>query len=781
MHSVNDEFWSSQIRRILESYDETLLRQVATRLCRPRNHWPAEELIDRCLDTIGNAAMLDRRLKDHDDCAQQLLALIGQSRQFVWNVGNLVEMAIALGAADGLKAVRDLLEAGLLFPKLGVFEELPAADRSLKAAATGSSNSVAAGFSLRSPVGRGRLKDFEVWLAQGTLPATFAHPAVARRAMSRPISWPDPPICEDKRNLTILEADGLDWPLRLAVVWQMATSAPFRRTQQGDYFKRDLERLQNDSGLTGMSTDSLAPTSDLGLAAVSWGLAFGLLREVEGEVVPCEFPMSGVHTGCSPVTSSQEDKSPADASGLASTLAGLWAALPRLQDWNIARGWQPGAMLGNPYPSAQLLALALLAAMPEGHWARAAAVEDWLISRHPYWSAGNISPRPSEDEDLGARGKGKNGKRGGKQSPSAEPAAGISEFLLGIAYPLRLLQAARSANGEYWVRVSPMGRWILGCHANPPPAVHFPQTLLVQPNLEILAYRQGLTPALIARLSWFASWKTLGAACTLQLEPASVYRALQSRESLTSITQTLERHGLKALPDAVLEALKTWSNKRERIAVYSAAALFEFPGPAELSEALARGLPAVKLTDRLAIVPSEDGIDYRHFRLTGTRDYCLPPEQCIEVGDDGVTLTVDLARSDLLLETELQGLGEWVNAGANSGRRSYRLTPESLAAARGNGWSLGNLEEWFSQRTGLALSPAAKMLFTAASTPGIVLRRQLVLHLDNVELADGLLQWPPTRDLIQARLGPTAVTVAEDDVAELTKRCLQVGVELRAT
>ena len=54
----------------------------------------------------------------------------------------------------------------------------------------------------------------------------------------------------------------------------------------------------------------------------------------------------------------------------------------------------------------------------------------------------------------------------------------------------------------------------------------------MQPNLEIIAYRQGLTPALIARLTRFAAWKSLGAACTLQLEPETVYRALEAGRDL---------------------------------------------------------------------------------------------------------------------------------------------------------------------------------------------------------------------------------------------------------
>lgn len=302
--------------------------------------------------------------------------------------------------------------------------------------------------------------------------------------------------------------------------------------------------------------------------------------------------------------------------------------------------------------------------------------------------------------------------------------------------------------------------------------------MLVQPNLEILAYRQGLTPALIMMLTKFATWKGLGAACTLQLEPHSVYRALEASESYGSIVQTLERHGMKPVPAPVLDSLRTWSNKRERISVYPAAALFEFPGPVELAEALARGLPAIRLTDRLAIVANESAIDYRHFRLTGTRDYCLPPEKCVDVESDGVTLSIDLARSDLLLETEVQGLAAPLDRPALQGRRLYRLTPTSLAAARQSGWQMSTLESWFLHRTGLPLSQAAELLFSAADLPPLELRRQMVLHTVSAMAADGLQQWPETRDFIQARLGPTALIVGEQHVEMLRQRRQDLGLRL---
>jgi hypothetical protein len=328
------------------------------------------------------------------------------------------------------------------------------------------------------------------------------------------------------------------------------------------------------------------------------------------------------------------------------------------------------------------------------------------------------------------------------------------------------------------VRLSPTGRWLLGLAEAPPAPAVFPQTLLVQPNLEVIAYRQGLTPALVARLTRFAAWKSLGAACTLQLEPESVYRALEAGETYDSIRQALEQHGTRALPPAVLDSLRTWSNKRDRITVYPSATLLEFAGAADLDEALARGLPGVRVADNLAVVASEAAIDFRHFRLTGTRDYALPPERCVSVEPDGVTLTVDLARSDLLLETELPRFAEALDRPGPDGRRQYRLTPASLAAAREAGLTEAALDAWCQQRAGQPLPPAARLLMTAGEAEPPRLQRHLVLHVADPELAEGLLQWPETRGLIEARLGPTALAVAEDKVELLRQRLRDAGISL---
>jgi hypothetical protein len=691
-------FWSDRVREVFARYDEALLRRVAAKLYKPRNYWPLDDLIERSVATLGNAAVIDRRLKDLEPVGRKLLAFIAHSRQMRWKVGNLLELLAAVGHAEGVQPVLTLFEEGLLYPDL--------------------------------PGETAPLKHFEQWLGQAgaTGFAVFAHPHVTARALGEDLGLPD---CPDPVHEAggVEEVDGLEWLLRLAVIWQQVAMDPLRQTQQGEFFKRDLDRLRNDSHLNAPATETGTELPDLGLLTVALAQSETILEAAEGELHAAVLP-------------------PAWEKGLFPALESLWAALPLVETWNPVHGWQDRRSTVNPYPSAYLLALLLLGRLPADAWTHPAAVDQWVRSHHPYW-----------------QGTGN---------------AGLSSFLLGLAFPLRLVQLTKGPGGEWLLRLSAVGRWLLGFGALPPAPPPFPKTLLVQPNLEIVAYRQGLTPALIAALSRFAAWKSLGGACLLQLQPETVYRALETGGTFETILQTLEQHGMRSPPATVVEALRTWADKRERLTVYAAAALFEFANAADLDEALTRGLPAVRLSDRLAVVANENQIDYRHFRLTGTRDYSLPPDQCVEVEADGVTLTIDTARSDLLLETEVCRFAELLERPGPNGRRQYRITPASVAACREGGLPFPVLEEWFVQRTGRPLSPAARLLLSGPQATPIELRKQLVLHVSDSAVADGLLQWPATRALIQDRLGPTALVVAEGHVEALRDRLHALGLGFQA-
>jgi hypothetical protein len=178
----------------------------------------------------------------------------------------------------------------------------------------------------------------------------------------------------------------------------------------------------------------------------------------------------------------------------------------------------------------------------------------------------------------------------------------------------------------------------------------------------------------------------------------------------------------------------------------------------------------------MLIVADQQAVDFRHFRLTGTRDYALPPERCVTVDADGVTLSVDVARSDLLLGIELQRFAEPLGSPEVNGKHRYRLTPASLTGSRESGLGVRELDDWFIQRAGQPLSAAARLLLNASQAPAPALRTQLVLHVATPELAEGLLQWPGTRALIRERLGPTALTIAEEDVPLLRERLGALGI-----
>src|SRR5438067_8121379 len=259
MLPTDADFWSERLTQTLQRYDEPLLRKVCDRLFKPRNQWPASELIERAAGTVGNAAVIDRRLQALEPAGRKLLAVIGHSRQPRWHLGGLMEILAVLEKNADIKPVLDLLEAGLLYPDLSE--------------------------------SRGKLKSLEQWIGLGGVsgPAVFAHPHVTERALGEGLGLPR---CPGETSATggVREADGLEWPLRLAAVWQQVAGGPLRRTQVGEFFKRDLDRLRADPVLNGVPADHVADIPDAGLLAVELALVQGLLRDVDGELTAAAPP-----------------------------------------------------------------------------------------------------------------------------------------------------------------------------------------------------------------------------------------------------------------------------------------------------------------------------------------------------------------------------------------------------------------------------------------------------------------------------------------------------------
>lgn len=676
----------------LARYDETLLRAVAGNLLKPRSHWPVEELIARSLETLQNIPAIDRRLKGLPPATRQLLNAMGHSRQAYWSVGQLLSMTAVLGHTEGLAPVLELLNSGLVHPEL----------------------------SANTPP----LKNWESWL--GTMPMAvrvFVGPAVALRAAQDTSGWPTLPGKNFEPKF-LHRADGLEWPLRLGVLWQILHAGSIRLTQANALFKRDLARLQTDP-LLGVAPP--APTThlpDQGVLALYMGMALGLYENRAGEL----------HAGAFPDNWERE--------GVA-LFADLWATLPNVSGWDPEQGYMV-AEVGNAFPTIALATILLLAQQPQGTWTHPGDVATHLYTRHPSWST-QLRDRSEQGESA------------------------IEALLLGWAYHLTLVEAAQDGEG-WWFRLTPLGRSLVGGpspEASPP----YPKTLVVQPNGDIVAYRQGLNVALISRLTRFADWKMIGPACTLGLTAESVYRGLETGLNLTDILATLQQNCAHPLPTNIVDLIRQWAGKRDRIVIFRAATLVEFNTVQELEAAFQRGLIAQKVTDRIGLCERE--LDYKHFRLLGNRDYETKPQPCVTFDSDGVTFTVDIATSDLLLEAELGRLAVRLD---DPTQRRYRITPTTAKAIREEGWTVHHWDEWAFHRSGNTLPASAKLLLLGHGTARV--ERPIVLHLDSETLTEGVCQWPDTASLVMSRLGPQAITVEEANLPLLKQKLSEVGITL---
>jgi hypothetical protein len=578
----------------------------------------------------------------------------------------------------------------------------------------------------------------------------------------------------------VRESDGLEPILRLGALWQRVGAEPLRQTIQGTLYKRDRDRIADDPVLLSPIADALKPITRSPELWLELACRVGLVEpDSSGERILAAAPEFWTD----------------NAVHLPQMIATKWLGL---ETWQELESTPTGGTASLPaLPYLRIALLLWLSALDLTEWAALDDLAAQLSERLPAWD--RLSFADEADASIAAQrtgapppGRVRNRIR---SDGSPRGVSVLESVLLGAAYPLGLVRAGtEQGSGHTVVQLTPLARYVLALGPTPPPRATFEQFLFVQPNFEVIAYRQGLTPQLVGRLSRFAWWSQIGAALELKLTRESIVLGLDGELTPEAILQTLTLHSQRALPAGVTDAVTNWASRRERVTYYAAATLIEFGSSSERDLALANwpvtDLAApIAVAERFLLVEDEKTVPFDRLRLISSRDYRRPPEICVLVEPDGVTMTLDPSRSDLLVEAELARFAEVLSSPqpepalmAPTVLRRFAVSAASLRRATNRGMTSPQLVEWYTRRTGGEIPPAVRLLLAARTSRVPILKavRMLILNLPTAELLDGLLQHPTTSPWLGDRLGPTAVAIADDRLAPLQNALKDLGIDLKA-
>lgn len=708
---------TEQFRDVLHQYDPLLRRATLERAARfqtgKKKATKTDDTVDRLIGLLSDSATVAKIIADLNPDEKQAIDVFRRSPPLFWRWDHAQRLLAACGVSSPSRVLRILLMDGIIV--------------------------------MRRPGSSDSLTRFDV--IDGIPPAGLPEVALSVPLRTLSIELPNAfmPLSGTESVARERVSDGWDLPLRLGALWSMAWRLPFKRTQQGHLFKRDADRLTGSPLLSAPMVDAPVEVQEPGLLIHSLALRMGIIDA------------NGDEQGVNQLLT---EAWPQDLDHL---LLMIGSALLQVEEWSEL---EPKASLSHytrELPSSRGYLLLLLNSLPASH---VTSIED-LVSR----LSSDHSPWNGEGELIGPMRHPEQRLQFCRQW--------VSSFVLGPLYQCGFV--AIVGNGRdplgFGIRLSPLGRRFVTGSPEVQDTVPIPQTLLVQPNHEMIVFRQGLTPKLLATLVLFTEIKAVGAAIVFEINADSVYRGLEAGLEADTIINLLQHHGGRELPSALAQSIRTWSQKRTRVTVYCDASLLEFTDPRDQVEALARGLEGIALTDRLLLVTGQPEKTFKNLRIAAARDYKLPPEQCVVVGPDGISMTVDLSRSDLMLEAEMQRFAVRRPARDRDNRQVYEVTPASLSGAMADGLTIEQLQEWFRQRTGEEPSPSVNLMLHAARGTRLSIEPLTVVEVQSPIVADGLLQHPATRDFIQRRIGPTTVVISKSSEPSLRESLAAIGIE----
>jgi hypothetical protein len=352
----------------------------------------------------------------------------------------------------------------------------------------------------------------------------------------------------------------------------------------------------------------------------------------------------------------------------------------------------------------------------------------------------------------------------------------IERALTTWLYLLGIVELAVNNGAPVAVRLTDLGRTILhpaSVEDEPAPVVSTPAAAgdwVVQPNFEIVAYLERISPQRLAFLERHAErMQAQEHVAQYRLTRESIYAALESGSRLDAILTTLETGSGRPLPQNVAAEIREWAALREQIAVHRRARLLEYRDPAS-RDAAAAALHGVPVGDRFLLATSATPA-----QITARErvDYTRPLARCLLVTEEGA-LTRTLLPADLLLDAQV---GRWAE---RLGDGRWQLTQAGVAAATAAGLPISELLRLLADRLAGTLPPWLEIALRAWA--GETMRAALVdvvmLQCNQPAVFAAIVGSPRLRSSLHGELAPNLLLIDRAKVEAFQTQLRWAGLTL---
>lgn len=282
--------------------------------------------------------------------------------------------------------------------------------------------------------------------------------------------------------------------------------------------------------------------------------------------------------------------------------------------------------------------------------------------------------------------------------------------------------------------------------------------LLVQPNFDVLVYLDALNPLALAALSGADCQRIDAQTATYTISRASVYRALETGLSATTLLEMLEMFSSSPLPRNLFSSVTEWAGRRERLSLTEGVTLLEYHSASERDAGIAQLKGATAVGERFALVAHAP-------KKAVVHNYSSNPTRTIAFQNDG-TFKLE-GGSDLGARAAIAGIATLVSP------ETYAFSAETV---RRGGFNAATREAFLARvKNKIPASLEALLsIWSGKLAPPSLAPITVFQH----EQAAALATHPSLQVHLDAALSPTAMLVKRGAEKKLEAALSALGLEV---